>query len=73
MELQYISDESGKHTAVVIPIEDWENMLHMNKPLKTLIPKKNKLSDKFQGKLDEKVAEDINHYIYQSRKKWRPI
>ena len=40
MELQYISDESGKYTAVVIPIEDWENMLHMNKPLKTLIPKK---------------------------------
>ena len=42
MDLQYISDSNGKHTAVIIPIDEWNNITTKHQDLKTLDePKKN--------------------------------
>jgi len=73
MELQYISDENGNHTAVVIPIEEWNNFLKNHTDLNILDLNKNKLSDKYYGKISENIAENINHYISKSRKEWNDI
>jgi len=73
VDLQYISDENGKHTAVVIPIEDWNKILNIHEDLKKFESQKNKLSDKYSGKISNKVADNINHYISKSRKEWNDI
>ena len=36
MDLQYISDADGKHTAVVIPIEDWKDLTIKHEDLRNL-------------------------------------
>lgn len=75
MELQYISDTNGNHTAVVISIEEWNNLTMIHSDLKSLenpIPKKiiGKLSEKYAGKLPASIAEDFQNYLNQSRGEW---
>ena len=75
MDLQYISDSNGKHTAVIIPIDEWNNITTKHQDLKTLDePKKNfipqKLSEKYAGKLPAKIAEELQNYVTQSRNEW---
>jgi hypothetical protein len=36
MDLQYLSDTQGRHTAIVIPIEDWNNLTQTYQGLKAL-------------------------------------
>ena len=36
MDLQYISDADGRHTAVVIPIEDWKDLTMKHEDLRNL-------------------------------------
>jgi hypothetical protein len=41
MPLQYISDSAGNHTAVLIPITEWELLTHKHEDLKQMeLPKK---------------------------------
>jgi hypothetical protein len=75
MDLQYVSDSEGKHTAVLIPIEDWNYITTKYKDLKTLgMPKpsviKKKLSEKYAGKLPADVAEELQNYVAKSRDEW---
>ena len=37
MELQYISDNAGNHTAVIIPIAEWNNITAKHEDLKELV------------------------------------
>ena len=48
MDLQYISDADGKHTAVVIPIEDWKELTTKHEELRDL-EKKDKEQKKGVG------------------------
>ena len=42
MDLQYISDTQGNHTAVIIPIEKWNNLTAKHEDLKMMeLPKNN--------------------------------
>lgn len=73
MSLQYITDNTGAHTAVVIPIEEWEAVLRKYADLKNLEtePKKEKvkLSD-YAGKLSEATADAMQNYVAESRGEW---
>lgn len=78
MELQYLSDNNGKHTAIVIPIEDWEILTKKHKDLKLLESKpvkqknKKKLSEIFAGslKLTDKQYNEFQESVKQSRNEW---
>ena len=73
MPLQYITDNSGAHTAVVIPIDEWEKLTRKHEDLKTLEatnPKKKiKLSD-YAGKLSQETANAMLNYVAESRSEW---
>jgi hypothetical protein len=70
MELQYLSDIRGNHTAVVIPIEDWNNLTEKYQGLKTLEKPKRKLSEKYAGKLPADIADELQNYVTQGRSEW---
>ncbi len=70
MELQYLSDIRGNHTAVVIPIEDWNNLTETYQGLKTLEKPAQKLSEKYAGKLPGHIADELQDYVTQSRNEW---
>jgi hypothetical protein len=67
MELQYLSDTRGNHTAVVIPIADWNNLTETYQGLKTLEKPKQKLSEKYAGKLPADIADELQNYVTQGR------
>ncbi len=73
MALQYITDNSGAHTAVVIPIDEWERITRKHEDLKTLestpAKKKIKLSD-YAGKLSQETADAMLNYVAESRNDW---
>ena len=67
MALQYISDNAGKHTAVIIPIAEWESITAKHEDLMELmgekVPQANNaarfkglLTDEEAGKTDEKLS-----------------
>jgi hypothetical protein len=78
MPLQYISDYSGNHTAVVIPIEQWNTLSNKYSELKSLeseardsqtVPQKYTMSE-FIGTLSSEVAEDLQTYTAKTRDEW---
>jgi hypothetical protein len=76
--LEYISDYTGKHTAVVIPISEWENIVRKYAELKGLeleSPKQNELSGNytmgdFAGILTSERADALLKHVEQSRNEW---
>ena len=76
--LEYISDYTGKHTAVVIPISEWENIVRKYAELKGLemeSPKQNALSGSytmgdFAGILTSDRANMLLKLAEQSRNEW---
>ena len=73
MSLQFISDDSGKTTAVVIPILEWESILQTHADLKKLAEakkeKKKKPSD-FKGIFSHKEGHEFQKYLTKARKEW---
>jgi hypothetical protein len=74
MDLQYISDTEGRHTAVVIPIEEWNNITAKHEDLKRLESPKSQLvtqkpSD-FFGTLSKEEGKKMQSYVTQSRNEW---
>jgi hypothetical protein len=72
MALQYISDNAGRHTAVIIPISEWNNITAKHQDLKELIeeaPKPNNAS-RFKGLLTNEEAEKYHQYLKQARSEW---
>ncbi|HEY4110178.1 MAG TPA: hypothetical protein VGM48_14260 [Puia sp.] len=76
--MQYISDHTGKHTAVVIPISDWENIVRKYADLKLLEQetiKENPSSRQytmgdFAGALAPERADALLKHVEQSRNEW---
>jgi hypothetical protein len=50
-------------------LEDLED-LHLIKVLKKSIQPQQKLSEKYAGKLQSEVAEELQNYVAQSRSEW---
>jgi hypothetical protein len=73
MALQYLSDASGKPTAVVIPIKEWEMLKEKHQDLQQL-EKPNSIHKKkpsdFAGTLPADIAEAMQAYVEKSRNEW---
>jgi hypothetical protein len=73
MPLQYITDAAGEHTAVLIPITEWELITRKHEDLKSLetvaAKPKVKLSD-LAGKLSYETAEAMLNYVQEGRNEW---
>lgn len=74
MSLQYISDNEGNHTAVLIPISEWELITSKHQDLKLMEKPSStnnvKPSD-FAGTLPKDVAERMKEYVKRSRDEWQ--
>ncbi len=74
MDLQYISDTQGRHTAVVIPIEEWNNITAKHEDLKLLETVANvstKNAARFKGLLNNEEANKYTAYLNQVRNEWQ--
>jgi hypothetical protein len=69
MDLQYISDISGNHTAVIIPIEKWNNITEKHQDLKQLEKPKNNAA-RFKNLLNREEADKYNTYLQKAREQW---
>ena len=76
MHLQYLSDYTGKHTAVVIPITEWEAIVSKHADLRSLeqdahkpAPRKYTMGD-FAGILSSEKADALLKHVEQSRNEW---
>lgn len=74
MNLNYISDSTGKHTAVIVPISEWNTIMTEYQSLKqvTKMPQKKKPSD-FVGCISKETAAQMIFDIEQSRNEWDRI
>jgi hypothetical protein len=72
MPLQYLLDNSGKTTAFVIPITDWEAITRKHSDLKqlTVLPGKKKKPSDFAGILTKEEGEKMQQYLTEVRKQW---
>jgi len=77
MDLQYISNEHGEKTAVIIPIKEWnitakhedlKDLDEQNKPVKLNSDKK-KPSD-FVGMISKEEAVEMQEYLKKARGEW---
>jgi hypothetical protein len=72
--LQYVSDNTGETTAVLIPIKEWEAIVEKHSDLKNIEKsptgkKKLKPSD-YKGIFSEKDAKEFHKYLTKTRKEW---
>ena len=73
MPLQYITNTSGMHTAVLIPINEWEQLTHKHTDLKELelADKKPKVKlSNLAGKLSVETANAMLQQVEENRNDW---
>jgi len=72
MALQYISDNSGNHTAVIIPINEWNDITTKHEDLKLMEEKTSKVNNasRFKGLLTDEEAEKYHQYLKKVRSEW---
>lgn len=75
MALQYISDDAGNHTAVVIPINQWNEITARHKDIKELTadkskPVPSKKPSDYSGSLSKEEGEAFLKYVEHSRNEW---
>lgn len=69
MDIQYLSDEQGRHTAVQIPINEWNKLTEESEVFRNYEKKRKKPSD-FRGSISKKTAEQLLEYATQARTEW---
>lgn len=74
MNVQYLSDAQGRHTAIVIPIEEWQTITAKHPDLETLEKpqqdtNRRKPSD-FIGSISRETAQKMITDIDRSRDEW---
>jgi hypothetical protein len=69
MDIQYLSDEQGRHTAVQIPIDEWNKLTAESEVFRNFEKKKKKPSDYF-GTLSIEEGEKMQKYVTESRNEW---
>lgn len=75
MAIQYVSDEAGKPTAVLVPIDQWNKLASQHKEVSLLMqdrtePKSKRKPSEFAGTLSKEEAEKFIKYVEQSRNEW---
>ncbi|HEX8529151.1 MAG TPA: hypothetical protein VF646_03985 [Cytophagales bacterium] len=56
MSIQYVTDEAGRHKAVIIPIEEWEEMKREHQRLKSKLDVLGGIEDALQEVKDIKAG-----------------
>lgn len=69
MELQYISDNQGHPTAVIVPIEEWMKITNNKMELPEQKLAKRKASE-FRGIFSKEEGERFNNYLTKARSEW---
>lgn len=73
MPLQYLKNDAGETTAVLIPIEEWKAITQKHPdftfPEKYVEEKPKKASD-FKGILSPELTEALQKHVQQSREQW---
>ena len=67
METVLIQINNNKAYRLLQDLED----LNIIKVLKKSIPTKQKLSEKYAGKLPSDIADELQNYVTQSRNEWK--
>jgi hypothetical protein len=73
MSLQYLINNEGNRTAVVIPIAEWELLTLKHPDLKSLEKPKvidNVKPSDFFGTLPKDMADEMQEHIKKSREEW---
>ncbi|TAD93811.1 MAG: hypothetical protein EAY75_00735 [Bacteroidetes bacterium] len=74
MPLQYISDNAGNHTAVLIPITEWELLTRRHEDLRQMeLPQKEtpvKKASDFAGTMPADIAQAFHKHIEDARQQW---
>jgi hypothetical protein len=74
MPLQYLTDNEGNHTAVMIPISEWELLTKQFTELKRLEKPSSEIKERkpadFAGTMPQEVAEAFHQYLNESRDNW---
>jgi hypothetical protein len=72
MDIQYLSDEQGRHTAVQIPIDEWNKLTEENEVFRNFEKKKSaqKKPSDFRGAISKNTAEQLLQYATQARTEW---
>ena len=69
MDIQYLSDEQGRHTAVQIPIDEWKKLKEENNIFRDYENKKSvkKKPSDFRGAISKNTADQLLQYVEQIR------
>lgn len=73
MPIHYITDAAGEHTAVLIPINEWELLTRKHEDLKNLeaaVKKPGIQLSGLAGKLSYETAEAMLHHVAEDRNEW---
>ena len=72
MDIQYLSDEQGRRTAVQIPIDEWNKLIEENEVFKNLGNGKSvqKKPSDFRGAISKKTSDQLLEYVTQARTEW---
>lgn len=73
MPLQYVQNDTGQTTAVIIPIEEWKAIIQKHADLAVLdkpVARKNKKASDFKGILSPQLTEALQQHVQQSREQW---
>jgi hypothetical protein len=73
MPLQYVINESGETTAVIIPIGEWEAVVNKHVDLTEFEPQKDKFKlsmSAFKGTLSKETGEALQKQVEQNRYDW---
>lgn len=70
MDLQYVSDEHGKTTAVLVPIEEWNRLNSEQKNSEQPKPERKLKPSDFEGSIPPEIADAMQEAIRKSREEW---
>ena len=75
MALQYVSDDAGNPTAVLVPINVWNDLALKHEDVKVLMqdstqPKSKRKPSEFAGTLDKELAKKMISDIEKDREEW---
>lgn len=65
-DVQYIFDENGRKTAVIVPITMWETMIHKDQDYPAKM-RQNKIESLFGTLKDSPVLDELEEYSRRTR------
>lgn len=75
MAIQYVSDDAGNPTAVLVPIVEWNKLASKHEDIQLLMqnsiqPKSRRKPSEFRGILNKEIAQKMILDIEKDREEW---